>query len=157
MLCEKDCSDPFKELEVNRVILIIARFAMSHGMHMDDLESLCKRILKINPKIRFVGVISNKGKLLESRVRKRVTRHVTDTEQEMLFMETALRWLMRPEYDEKIGPVDFSVVQRRKVIMMGFLLADNILCVSTDLGVDISKITKKISTELYKKPIQKVS
>ena len=119
-------------------------------MNIDDLESLCKKILKINPKIRFVGVVSKKGKLLESSLRKGVTRHVTDTEQEMLFMETALRWLMRPEYDEKIGPVDFSVVQRRKVIMMGFILADNILCVSTDLGVDISKITKKISIELHK-------
>jgi len=125
-------------------------------MQIEDLESLCKRVLKINPKIRFVGVISNKGKLLESRVREGVTRHVSDTEQEMLFMETALRWLMRPEYDEKLGPVDFSLVQRRKVIMMGFILADNILCVSTDLEVDISKITRRITASLYKKPIKKV-
>jgi len=118
---------------------------------MDDLESICKRVLKINPKIRFVGVISDKGRLLESRIRKGVRLHVTDTEQEMLFMETALRWRMRREFDEKLGPVDFSLIQRRKVIMMGFLLADNILCVSTDLGVDISKITQRIRRTVSKK------
>lgn len=118
---------------------------------MDDLESICKRVLKINPKIRFVGVISDKGRLLKSRIRKGVRLHVTDAEQEMLFMETALRWRMRREFDEKLGPVDFSLIQRRKVIMMGFLLADNILCVSTDLGVDISKITQRIRRTVSKK------
>jgi hypothetical protein len=121
---------------------------MIHGMHIDDLESLCKSILKIDPKIRFVGVISNNGKLLESRLREGVKLHVTDMEQEMLFMETALRWLMRPEYDEKLGTVDFSLVQRKKVIMMGFILADKILCVSADLGVDISKITQSIKNSI---------
>jgi hypothetical protein len=92
----------------------------THDMKINDLKSLCKSVLKINPKIRFVGIISDKGKLLESETREGVISHVINMEQEMLFMETALRWLMRPEYDEKLGPVDFSLVQRRKVIMMVF-------------------------------------
>jgi len=113
-------------------------------MQTDDLKSLCKSVLEINPKIRFVGGVSEKGRLLESITRDGVILHVTDMEQEMLFMETALRWLMRPEYDEKLGPVEFSLVQRKKVIMMGFLIKDNILCISTDLGIDISEITLMI-------------
>jgi hypothetical protein len=69
----------------------------------------------------------------------------------MLFMETALRWRMRREFDEKLGPVYFSLIQRRKVILMGFPLVDNILCVSTDLGVDISKITQRIRLAVSRK------
>ena len=126
-------------------------FAILCVTQMDDLESICKRILKINPKIRFVGVISDKGRLLESRMRKGVRLHVTDTEQEMLFMETALRWRMHREFNEKLGPVDFSLFRRRKVIMMGFPLAYDILFVSTDLGVGISKITQKIRLATSKK------
>jgi len=36
----------------------------SYQETLGELESICEKILEINPRIRFTGMISDKGKLL---------------------------------------------------------------------------------------------
>ena len=64
---------------------------------------------------------------------------------EMMFMELALRVRMRHEFDQEFGIVHFSMSYREKVIVMSLPLAqDDVLLVSSEKGLDFGKIPFKI-------------
>ncbi len=64
---------------------------------------------------------------------------------EMMFMELALRVRMRKEFDSEFGEVHFSMSYREKVIVMSFPLAnDDVLLVSTEKDLDFGKVPFKI-------------
>ena len=75
---------------------------------------------------------------------------------EMMFMEIALRVRMRHEFDNEFGQVHFSLSYREKILIMSFPLADErVLLVSAEKELDFSKIPFEI-LELVKdlrKPI----
>ncbi len=106
-------------------------------------EKLCSKILKMDPAIRFVGIISELGKLQTGKKRSDVEFLIDDTEQEMLFMEVALRVRMRHEFDLSLGPVDFTVSQREKLTVMSIPYKDHVLYLSADNKIDLA-ITHKI-------------
>ena len=58
-------------------------------------DELCERIKKVDPKVRFAGVVNSKGRLVAGGMvtsKKRLGDRKID---EMLFMELALRVKMR--------------------------------------------------------------
>jgi hypothetical protein len=112
-------------------------------MSLADLESICNEIQDLDSKIRFVGVISNNGKLLASGKRK-VKLLVEEKNQEMMFMEVALRVRMRKEFDQQLGPVEFSLSRRKKILIMSFPFGDQVLYISAEKDLDLSKIPLKI-------------
>ncbi len=64
---------------------------------------------------------------------------------EMMFMELALRVRMRREFDQQFGEVHFSMSYRDKVIVMSFPLAnDDVLFISSEKDWDFGKIPFKI-------------
>jgi hypothetical protein len=64
---------------------------------------------------------------------------------EMMFMELALRVRMRREFDQQFGEVHFSMSYRDKVIVMSFPLAnDDVLLISSEKDLDFGKIPFKI-------------
>jgi len=64
---------------------------------------------------------------------------------EMMFMELALRVRMRREFDHQFGEVHFSMSYRDKVIVMSFPLAnDDVLLISSEKDCDFGKIPFKI-------------
>ena len=64
---------------------------------------------------------------------------------EMMFMELALRVRMRREFDAEFGPVHFSMSYREKVIVMSFPLSnDDVLLISSEKEMDFGKIPFKI-------------
>jgi len=77
---------------------------------------------------------------------------------EMMFMELALRVRMRHEFDKEFGEVHFSMSYRDKVIVMSFPLTnDDVLLVSCEKNVDFGKIPfkiLKIIESLKNKPVK---
>jgi hypothetical protein len=64
---------------------------------------------------------------------------------EMMFMELALRVRMRREFDHQFGEVHFSMSYRDKVIVMSFPLTnDDVLLISSEKDLDFGKIPFKI-------------
>ena len=64
---------------------------------------------------------------------------------EMMFMELALRVRMRHEFDNEFGIVHFSLSYRDKVIVMSFPLSDdNVLLVSREKDKNFEDIPFKI-------------
>ncbi len=101
--------------------------------------------MTLDKEIRFVGVINERGKLLAGGLREGLKSLEDPKDDEMLFMELALRVRMRKEFDKQLGAVKFAMSLRDKVIVMSYPMADsNILYVSADIGLDYGKIPPKI-------------
>ena len=111
---------------------------------LDALDSICEKVLEINPKIRFVGIISDKGRLLEERKKEGITFHVNEKDRQMLFMGLALKERMRRDYDEQLGSVEYTVSHRAKCIIMGFPFGENILYVSGEKDLDLTTVVSGI-------------
>jgi len=113
--------------------------------NLSELEKICQKIMKLDPKMRSARIINNRGHL-EAGGMKTVLEALENKKQdEMMFMELALRVRMRHEFDKELGPVKFSLSYREKVIIMSFpLLNDDVLLASGELDIDIQKIPFKI-------------
>lgn len=105
---------------------------------------MCKRVMALDREIRFVGVINERGKLLAGGLREGLKSLEDPKDDEMLFMELALRVRMRKEFDKQLGRVKFAMSLREKVIVMSFPMEDNILYVSANTNLDYGKIPPKI-------------
>jgi len=106
-------------------------------------DELCERIKKVDPKIRFAGVINSKGRLVSGGMVSS-KKPLEDTKKdEMLFMELALRVKMRSEFDDDLGKVKFSLSFREKLIVMSFPLKNDVLLVSMDKRMSFDTIPFK--------------
>ena len=107
-------------------------------------DELCERIKKVDPKVRFAGVVNSKGRLVAGGMvtsKKRLGDRKND---EMLYMELALRVKMRSEFDDDLGKVKFSLSFREKLIVMSFPMKNDVLFVSLDKKMSFDKIPFKI-------------
>ncbi len=115
------------------------------NLNLEDYDSTCKKIMDLDPKIRFVGVINERGKLLAGGLREGLKSLEDPKDDEMLFTEVALRARMRKEFDSQLGRVNFAMSVREKVIIMSFPIADrDILYISANTDLDYGKIPKLI-------------
>ncbi|MGI0088273.1 MAG: DUF6659 family protein [Nitrosotalea sp.] len=109
-----------------------------------DYEKICKKVMDLDPKIRFAGIINERGRLFAGGMRSGLRSLEDSRDDEMLYMELVLRAKMRREFDTVLGPVQFAMSYREKVIIMSFPVKDNVLLLSTEKGIDFSNIPFKI-------------
>jgi hypothetical protein len=109
-----------------------------------DYEKICKKVMELDPKIRFAGIINEKGRLFAGGMKNGLRSLEDSRDDEMLYMELVLRAKMRREFDKVLGPVQFAMSYREKVIIMSFPVQDNVLLLSTEKGIDFSEIPFKI-------------
>ncbi len=110
-----------------------------------DFEDICKKVMALDKEIRFAGIINERGKLLAGGLREGLKSLEDPKDDEMLFMELALRVRMRKEFDKQLGAVKFAMSFREKVIVMSFPMGESgILYVSADTKLDYGKIPSKI-------------
>jgi hypothetical protein len=109
-----------------------------------DYEKICKKVMELDPKIRFAGLINEKGRLFAGGMKGGLRSLEDSRDDEMLYMELVLRAKMRREFDKVLGPVQFAMSYREKVIIMSFPVKDNVLLLSTEKGIDFSDIPFKI-------------
>ena len=113
--------------------------------NVDELEKICQKILKLDPKMRSARIINNRGHLMAGGMKKGIMSLEAQKQDEMMFMELALRVRMRHEFDHEFGQVHFSMSYREKVIVMSFPLAnDDVLLVSSEKEIEFGKVPFKI-------------
>jgi len=104
----------------------------------------------LNTKIRFVGIINERGKLVTGSVNDKIKFLVDKKDREMLFMEVALRTRMRQEFDHYLGVSNFSITHRENVIIMKFPIGNKTLYVSAEKGLKLDTIPFEISSKVKK-------
>ena len=113
--------------------------------NVEEIEKICQKILKLDPKMRSARIINSRGHLMAGGMKKGIMSLEAQKQDEMMFMELALRVRMRHEFDHEFGQVHFSMSYREKVIVMSFPLAnDDVLLVSSEKDLDFGKVPFKI-------------
>ncbi len=107
-------------------------------------DELCERIKKVDPKVRFAGVVNSKGRLVAGGMVTSKKRLGDRKRDEMLYMELALRVKMRSEFDDDLGKVKFSMSFREKLIVMSFPMKNDILMLSMERKTQFEKISFSI-------------
>ena len=98
----------------------------------------------IDPKIRFVGVINERGRLVSGGMRDNVEPLESEKDDEMIFMELALRVKMRKEFDKQLGPVNFALASRERDLAISVIINGDILYVVSEPDTDYATLPKKI-------------
>ena len=109
-----------------------------------DYAKICESILSVDPKIRFAGVINERGRLVAGGMRENVEPLENEKDLEMIFMELALRVKMRKEFDKQLGPVNFAMASRLRALAISVLINEDILYVSSEPDSDYCALPKKI-------------
>ena len=109
-----------------------------------DYTKICKTILLLDPKIRFAGVINERGRLVAGGMKENVVPLENEKDDEMLYMELALRVKMRKEFDKQLGHVNFALASRERALAISFLINDDILYVVSEPDTDYGTLPKKI-------------
>ncbi|MBI1658007.1 MAG: hypothetical protein IS632_04440 [Thaumarchaeota archaeon] len=105
---------------------------------------LCKRVMDLDGQIRFAGVINDLGRLVAGGMRPGVEPLETEKDDEMLYMELALRVRMRQEFDRQLGAVNFAMASRKRALTMSFKMDDHILYVAAEPDADYCTLPKLI-------------
>ncbi len=115
---------------------------------MDDikeLEKICQKIIKLDSNVRSARFINSRGHLTAGGMKDGIFSLEAQKQDEMMFMELALRVRMRHEFDKEFGEVHFSMSYRDKVIVMSFPLTnDDVLLISCEKEINFGKIPFKI-------------
>ncbi|MBI3842256.1 MAG: hypothetical protein HY295_03800 [Thaumarchaeota archaeon] len=100
--------------------------------------------MDIDPKIRFAGMINDKGRLIAGGMKEDRKPLEDARDDEMLFMELVLRTKMRREFDQQLGKVKFAMSYREKAIVMSFPLDEYVMLISAEKGLDFADVAFKI-------------
>jgi len=126
--------------------------------NVEDLEKMCQQIIALDPKMRSARLINSRGHLTAGGMKNGLLSLESQKQDEMMFMELALRVRMRHEFDGEFGKVHFSISYRDKVIVMSFPLSnDNALLLSCEKEIDFGQLpfdVLKIIEPLTKSPMK---
>ncbi len=110
-----------------------------------DYNKICENIKKLDPKIRFTGIINPRGRLVAGGMKEGLEPLESKKDDEMLFMELALRVRMRKEFDRQLGKVKFSMSLRDKALAMSFPVgAEDTLYVYAEPSADFGRLPIRI-------------
>ena len=113
--------------------------------NIEELEKICQDIIKLDDKMRSARLINSRGHLIAGGMKKGLLSLEAQKQDEMMFMELALRVRMRHEFDNEFGEVHFSMSYRDKVIVMSFPLNnDDVLLLSCEKQIDFGKLPFKV-------------
>lgn len=100
--------------------------------------------MSLDPKIRFAGVVNERGRLVAGGMKENVEPLESEKDDEMIFMELALRVKMRKEFDKQLGKVNFAMASRERALAISFLLGEDILYVVSEPDANYGLLPEKI-------------
>lgn len=68
-----------------------------------DYDKVCQQIMLLDPNMRSARIINNRGHLVAGGMKKGMMPLENEKQDEMMFMEIALRVRMRHEFDKEFG------------------------------------------------------
>ena len=113
--------------------------------------TLCERIIKLDRSIRFVGIVNNKGEVIEGGFKQGVEPLLNGTDEQHMYIHSLSNLTMLQSYNDRLGEVRYSLTEHEKVTLMTFPLGDGILCLSAMPKANMDKIRDKIVKVLKSK------
>lgn len=105
----------------------------------EALRKVAEKIIDLDPKMRFVGIIDLKGNIIEGIMKKGKTSLESQKEDEHFCRQVAERRKMRKEFDKKLGKVRYVHVERENVTQLVVYTKKNTILVTVEPELDIKK------------------
>ena len=118
-------------------------------------RNLCDRIIKLDRNIRFVGIVNNRGEVIEGGFQQGVEPLLDETEEQQMYIQSLWNLTTLESYSDRLGRVRYSITEHEKVTLMTFPLGDGILCLSTTPRANMNKIREKVAKAIKSKPAKK--
>jgi hypothetical protein len=106
-----------------------------------DYQKLSNDILNLDPKVRFVGVCDNTGKIKNGGFRDGIKSILTDDEIKKSNLISLERWRLHNKLADRIGKARYAMEEYEKVKQITVPLEDeHLLLISTEVNADHGKI-----------------
>jgi len=120
---------------------------------MENFKKLCESIFALDPSIRYVRVLGEKGNILDGGYRNdEITQYFTKNELIELEKFYFFVWGIQEFHKPRVGGLSCAILEFDKIKKFSFALGDgNLLIVSTnpEVSIDIKdKIQENITTIL---------
>lgn len=117
--------------------------------------NLCDRIIKLDPNIRFVGIVNSRGEVIEGGFQQGVEPLLNETEEQQMYIQSLWNLTTLESYSDRLGRVRYSITEHEKVTLMTFPFGTGILCLSVTPKTNAAKIRDKVAQAIKKKPGKK--
>ena len=104
--------------------------------NVEELEGICQQILQLDPKMRSARFINSRGHLAAGGMKDGLLSLEAKKQDEMMFMELALRVKMRHEFD-----AEFALIKGGG----GALLQEKIVAMASDRMIVIADADKEVA------------
>ena len=111
----------------------------------ENLEHSCQKVLDI-PKIRFVGVLNKMGNKIAGGFKKGVKSMLPDKENRMMYVQLTLEYLMRKDFDEELGPIDYIASRRGNVTMISIPTKEYLILISAERDVNVEDVIMQVNS-----------
>jgi hypothetical protein len=111
-----------------------------------DFQMICQKISRISPYIRFVGIISEKGKLLAFYRRPNFKPLLNQRKTRYQFSNIAISTGLDAVFDKELGKTEFVWEERKKVQIISFAIKKRRVWLSIDKKVVRSEILRIIDS-----------
>lgn len=126
---------------------------MSNDNHDLKFDEICDEIFALSPAVRSAIVIDKMGRLVAGGMRKGITSMEEKDDTQKLYVQFALRSVMREDFDEQFGRTVYSFSERERIKLASFPLDDQYIArvsiekEESDHNAIIGNILKIISNE----------
>jgi hypothetical protein len=113
--------------------------------------SLCNGIIKLDRSIRFVGILNNRGEVIEAGFKQGIEPLLDGTDEQKMYIHSLTNLTMMQSYSDRLGMVRYTLTEHEKVTLMTFPLRDGIFCLSAMPKAYMNKIGDKVMKVLKSK------
>jgi len=97
---------------------------MSNDNHHLKFDKICDEIFALSPAVRSAIVIDKMGRLVAGGMRNGITSMEEKDDTQKLYVQFALRSVMREDFDEQFGKTVYSFSERERIKLASFPLDD---------------------------------
>jgi hypothetical protein len=111
-----------------------------------DYGRICKEILDLDPKIRYVGVCDDTGGTKYGGQREGVKNLLSPEETKKSNLQALARWSLRNTLSSKVGKGRYAMAEYEKVKRITIPLENNshLLLITTEVNADHDRIIIKV-------------
>jgi Family of unknown function (DUF6659) len=109
------------------------------------LGNLCDTIIKLDRNIRFVGIVNDKGEVIEGGFQDGVEPLLEVTDEQEMYTNSLSNITLLKNYSDRLGKVKYTLTEHQKITMMSVPLDNGILCLSVhSKDIDVDKLKNTI-------------
>ncbi len=112
---------------------------------IEKLEQSCQKILDL-PQVRFVGVINKMGNKIAGGFKKGVTSYLPDKENRIMYVQLMLEYMMRKDFDEGLGSIDYIVSRRSNVTMISIPTKEYLVLISAERDINGQEVIEQVNS-----------